>query len=85
MPPKWVSTMSQVQKYQGVNGPSYDTVSEAFRWFSLLLALGMIVTALLGLVMAFQKKIGDGRRSSPRYWGCCCPSAFSGSPAIDAP
>ncbi len=54
MPPKWVSTMSQVQKYQGVNGPSYDTVSEAFRWFSLLLALGMIVTALLGLVMAFR-------------------------------
>jgi hypothetical protein len=54
VPPKWVSTMSQVQKYQGVNGPSYDTVSKAFRWFSLLLALGMIVTALLGLVMAFR-------------------------------
>ena len=54
MPPKWVSTMSQVQKYQGVNVPSYDTVSEAFRWFSLLLAFGMIVTALLGLVMAFR-------------------------------
>ena len=51
VPPKWVSTMSQVQKYQGVNGPSYDTVSEAFRWFSLLLAFGMIVTALLGLLM----------------------------------
>ena len=30
MPTKWVSTMSQVHKYQGVNGPSYDTVSEAF-------------------------------------------------------
>ena len=56
MPPKWVSTMSQVHKYQGVNGPSYDNVSEAFRWFSLLLALGMIVTALLGLVMAFRQK-----------------------------
>ena len=46
--------MSQVQKYQGVNVPSYNTVSEAFRWFSLLLAFGMIVTALLGLVMAFR-------------------------------
>ncbi len=56
MPPKWVSTMSQVHKYQGINGPSYDTVSEAFRWFSLLPALGMIVTALLGLVMAFRQK-----------------------------
>ena len=53
MPPKCVSTMSQVNKYQGVNGPSYDTISEAFRWFSLLLTLGIIVTALLGLVMAF--------------------------------
>ena len=56
VPPKWVSTMSQVHKYQGINGPSYDTVSEAFRWFSLLPALGMIVTALLGLVMAFRQK-----------------------------
>ena len=56
MPPKRVSTMSQVHKYQGINGPSYDTVSEAFRWFSLLLALGMIVTALLGLFMAFRQK-----------------------------
>ena len=33
VPPKWVSTLSQMHKYQGVNGPSYDTVSEAFRWF----------------------------------------------------
>ena len=56
MPPKWVSTMSQVHKYQCVNGPSYDTVSEAFRWFSLLLALGIIVTVLLGMVMAFPVK-----------------------------
>ena len=48
--------MSQVHKYQGVNGPSYDTVPEAFRWFSLLLALGIIVTVLLGLVMAFRQK-----------------------------
>jgi len=28
--PKWVSTLSQMHKYQGVNGPGYDTVSEAF-------------------------------------------------------
>ena len=48
--------MSQAHKYQGVNGPSYDTVPEAFRWFSLLLALGIIVTVLLGLVMAIRQK-----------------------------
>lgn len=33
VPPKWVSTLSQMHKYQGVNGPGYDTVSDAFRWF----------------------------------------------------
>ena len=51
-----MSTLSKMHKCQGVNGPSYDTVPEAFRWFSLLLALGIIVTVLLGLVMAFRQK-----------------------------
>lgn len=40
MPTKWVSTMSQVHKYQGVNGPSYDTVSEAFPVKKSAMAVG---------------------------------------------
>ena len=68
--------MSQVNKYQGVNGPSYDTISEAFRWFSLLLTLGIIVTALLGLVMAFRQKNRRWPTAIVTLLGLLLPIAF---------
>jgi hypothetical protein len=58
VPPEWMVSLSSVHLRQGIDGLS-NHASPAFRWFALALALGMIVTAVLGLVMAFRR--GRGR------------------------
>ena len=58
VPPEGMVSLSSVYLRQGIDGLS-NPASPAFRWFALALALGMIVTAVLGLVMAFRR--GRGR------------------------
>jgi len=54
VPPEWMVSLSSVHLRQGIDGLS-NHASTAFRWFALALALGMIATAILGLVMAFRQ------------------------------
>ena len=52
VPPDWMVLLSSGHK--GFYGLS-NHASNAFRWFALALALGMIATAILGLIMAFRQ------------------------------
>ena len=55
VPPEWMVSLSSVHVRQGIDGLS-NHASPAFRWFALALALGMIATAVLGLIMAFRQR-----------------------------
>ena len=52
VPPDWMVLLSSAHKgFYGISNHS----STAFRWFALALALGMVVTAILGLIMAYRQ------------------------------
>ena len=48
--------------FQMKSGEKYDLSSPALKWFVIAMAAGMILTTILGVVMAFR--FGKGRAAS---------------------
>ena len=75
VPPDWMQTLSMAHQYQNLDGFRNHT-SQVFRWFALLLAVGIIVTALLGLIMAFRQKRHRWPSVIVTVLGLVVPAAF---------
>ena len=53
-PHKWIMTLAQVHKNQRTEGPPSQRHSITLRWFFVLASVGLIVTTILGIYMAFK-------------------------------
>ncbi len=53
-PPAWVSKLSEVHKNQRTERTQGVRPSVPLRWFFVLMSIGLIVTTILGLYMAFK-------------------------------
>ncbi len=53
-PPAWVSTLSEVHKNQRTEHTQAARPSVPLRWFIVLMSIGLVVTTILGLYMAFK-------------------------------
>jgi len=53
-PHKWIMTLAQVHKNQRAEGPPSKRHSIPLRWFFVLASVGLIVTSILGIYMAFK-------------------------------
>jgi hypothetical protein len=53
-PHAWISTLAQVHKNQRYEGPPSKRHSLELRWFFVIASVGLIVTSILGIYMAFK-------------------------------
>jgi len=53
-PPDWVVRLAEVHKNQRTVHAQGVKSSLPFKWFALLMAIGLIVTSVIGIYMAFQ-------------------------------
>jgi len=52
--PAWIATLAEIHKDQRTVRAAGVHPSTPLRWFIVLMALGLIVTSLLGIYMAFR-------------------------------
>jgi len=53
-PHAWINTLAQVHKNQRTEGPPSKRHSLPLRWFFIVASVGLIVTSILGIYMAFK-------------------------------
>jgi len=53
-PPAWISKLSEVHKNQRTERVPGARPSVPLRWFIVLMSIGLVVTTILGLYMAFK-------------------------------
>ena len=51
-PPAWIVTLAQIHKNERM--AQADGKSVALRWFIMVMSVGLIITTLLGIYMAFK-------------------------------
>ena len=53
-PHAWISTLAQVHKNQRTEGPPSKRHSLLLRWFFVIASIGLMITSILGIYMAFK-------------------------------
>jgi hypothetical protein len=53
-PHAWISTLAQVHKNQRTEGQPSQRHSLPLRWFFVIASVGLIITSILGIYMAFK-------------------------------
>lgn len=53
-PPDWIVRLAEVHKNQRTAHAQGVKSSLPFKWFALLMAIGLVITSVIGIYMAFQ-------------------------------